>query len=82
MTVQELPPPELQSMTKTRSSESQASDRGERLYPPRSSRVHWVLTRLREELERVAAECLKDMTGRESRLIDFGCGNAPIPTNL
>lgn len=54
--------------------------RGERLYPPRSSRVYWVLTRLREEIEAIAADLVTIEPNPRPLLIDFGCGDAPYRT--
>jgi len=51
-----------------------AAGRGERLFPPRSSRVHWILTQLRIELESISREF---GTSSALRLVDFGCGNMP-----
>jgi SAM-dependent methyltransferase len=53
------------------------ASRGERLYPPRSSRVYWVLTRLREEIDRIGQEYLSGHCGGRARLIDFGAGSSP-----
>jgi len=52
-----------------------ATLRGERLYPARSSRVYWVLTRLREELEAVATRACTRYDA--PLLVDYGCGNFP-----
>jgi SAM-dependent methyltransferase len=49
-------------------------NRGERLFPPKSSRVYWCLTELRRALESIAEE-LKSI--RKGTLVDFGCGNMP-----
>jgi SAM-dependent methyltransferase len=51
--------------------------RGERLYPPRSSRIYWHLTRLRQEIEAIGAGYLAGPGGPPARLVDFGCGDAP-----
>jgi SAM-dependent methyltransferase len=54
-----------------------AKARGERLYPPRSSRVHWILTAIRVEMELVIERFVPGLPDPESSLIDFGCGNMP-----
>jgi SAM-dependent methyltransferase len=51
--------------------------RGERLYPPRSSRVYWILTQLRWEVDRIGLQYLSGHRAGRARLIDFGAGNAP-----
>ncbi len=52
-----------------------AASRGERLHPPRSSRVYWILTTIRIEMESLIERFLTGVP--ESRLLDFGCGNMP-----
>lgn len=52
-----------------------ASARGDRLWPPRFSRVFWQLTALRMEIESVIADYIDDM--QPCRLVDFDCGNMP-----
>lgn len=54
-----------------------AKTRGERLYPPPTSRVYWVLTAIRVELELIIGQFLDNRPPSESCLIDFGCGNMP-----
>jgi SAM-dependent methyltransferase len=54
-----------------------AKTRGERLYPSRSSRVHWILTAIRVELEAVIRQFLPGPPLPGSQLFDFGCGNMP-----
>jgi SAM-dependent methyltransferase len=54
-----------------------AKTRGERLYPPRSSRVHWVLTAIRVEMEAIITRFLPTPLPPGSQLLDFGCGNMP-----
>lgn len=49
--------------------------RGERLYPPRSSRLYWVLTCLRRQMEAFANSHLQNL--ESAQLADFGCGNMP-----
>lgn len=51
-----------------------ASGRGERLDPPKSSRIYWHLTKLRETYERLAGLAQLE---EHTRLLDFGCGNMP-----
>jgi SAM-dependent methyltransferase len=52
-----------------------AAVRGERLYPPRHSRIFWHLTCLRTRMEEMAEHHLR---GRHrSLLVDYGCGNMP-----
>jgi SAM-dependent methyltransferase len=50
-------------------------DRGERLYPSRVSRLYWVLTQLRQELEAIIATYVanRDL----GTLVDYGCGDMP-----
>jgi len=50
-------------------------ERGERLYPKRSSRVYWHLTCLRQSLEDFLRNHLPPDIG--DVLLDFGCGNMP-----
>jgi SAM-dependent methyltransferase len=52
-----------------------ASSRGERLYPPASSRIYWHLTRLRQEIERIIASYVASRA--KGLLLDYGCGNMP-----
>ena len=52
-----------------------AYSRGERLYPPRSSRVYWHLTCLRKAIEAILEEFLPDR--QMGVLVDYGCGNMP-----
>ena len=55
-----------------------ASHRGQRLFPPRSSRLYWVLTRLRCELESIISQVVGgDEAIGSGDLVDFGCGNMP-----
>ncbi len=52
-----------------------AAGRGERLHPPRGSRIYWHLTCLRRAIEEVIAEFLPSQPS--GRLVDYGCGNMP-----
>lgn len=54
---------------------SPASERGERLYPPKNSRVFWHLSALRD----LYAKVIKDFVAhnQDTNLLDFGCGNMP-----
>jgi SAM-dependent methyltransferase len=54
-----------------------AASRGERLYPPRSSRVYWILSSIRLEMEAIVTRHLAGGQARASSLLDFGCGNMP-----
>jgi SAM-dependent methyltransferase len=51
------------------------SRRGERLHPPRTSRLFAVLTKLRRVMEQIVARDLP--TERQLEAIDLGCGNMP-----
>jgi SAM-dependent methyltransferase len=63
--------------SRSRPKPTTTGDRGERLYPPRSSRIYWVLTRLREEIDRIGLEYLSGHRDGRARLVDFGAGNSP-----
>jgi SAM-dependent methyltransferase len=52
-----------------------AAGRGERLYPPASSRVYWILTELRRTIQLIIDNIFADI--RNVTLIDYGCGNMP-----
>ena len=62
------PAPPAADVVRTQS----AAGRGERLDPPRSSRIYWHLTQLRAAYEAVAATL-----PHGGRLLDYGCGNMP-----
>lgn len=51
--------------------------RGDRLYPPSSSRVHVVLTEIRMEMEAIIKRYLPEDPKAEFVLLDYGCGNMP-----
>src|SRR4051794_14207001 len=55
----------------------QRHDRGDRLYPHRSSRLYWHLTSLRKEIESLRDRYVSADSARHLRLVDFGCGNMP-----
>lgn len=50
-------------------------ERGDRLNPSIFSRLHWHLTCLKRQTQRVCEKFLEEKN--ELRLIDFGCGNSP-----
>jgi SAM-dependent methyltransferase len=52
-----------------------AKGRGERLYPPRSSRTYWLLTCLRQAIEEIICEFFPQEPS--GCLVDYGCGNMP-----
>lgn len=52
-----------------------ARGRGERLYPPRSSRIYWHLSCLRREIEEIIRDFIP--VGGSASLVDYGCGNMP-----
>jgi SAM-dependent methyltransferase len=54
-----------------------AHNRGERLYPQRSSRVYWALKSVRVEMQEIIRLFLSDPSQPKKWLVDFGCGNMP-----
>lgn len=51
----------------------QEIDRGNRLYPQRSSRIYWNLTALRKAFEDILRKGNLDLTN----LLDYGCSSKP-----
>jgi len=54
---------------------SAAAARGNRLMPARDHRLYWLLTVLREEMERLVESEIKSRS--VATVADFGCGNMP-----
>lgn len=52
-----------------------AAGRGERLNPPKSSRVYWLLSVMRETYQSVISQWAPQSDS--AVLVDFGCGNMP-----
>lgn len=52
-----------------------ALGRGERLHPPRTSRIYWHLSCLRRAIEDVISDFVPP--GGAASLVDYGCGNMP-----